>query len=178
MQIRNLNQKEKVNTEVLKALECAMNRGLTNNEVDFFTKPQEITFKEYLGAIRADGYFGPYDKVPAGLIIYQRENFTGVPSAIFETESCEVAFYALDSLVERYAELACINRKELTEALVSLENEAVVVNIHNGHKGSELYDMNIYGYIPNSFAGEVYEAPGEDAHVKEMKSIWDKNYRK
>lgn len=66
MQIRKSSQEGNGQKEVLEVLEYALNQGLGNDKLDFFTKPKSITFKEYIGTKEAEGYLGPNDFVPAG----------------------------------------------------------------------------------------------------------------
>ena len=176
MQIRKSSQERNGQMEVLEVLEYAINQGLGNDKLDFFTKPKSITFKEYIGANDAEGYLGPNDIVPAGLFLYGRENFVNTPSAIFETDNSEVAFYELKGRVKRYIILECLSRKELTNALNSLEEEQVIVRIYHSLEGRELFTMQIYGLIPNSFAGDSFEASEEDMTVREMTSLWKETY--
>nr|DAN82924.1 MAG TPA: hypothetical protein [Caudoviricetes sp.] len=176
MQIRKSSQERNGQMEVLEVLEYAINQGLGNDKLDFFTKPKSITFKEYIGANDAEGYLGPNDIVPAGLFLYGRENFVNTPSAIFETDNSEVAFYELKGRVKRYIILECLSRKELTNALNSLEEEQVIVRIYHSLEGRELFTMQIYGLIPNSFAGDSFEASEEDMTVREMASLWKETY--
>ena len=167
MQIRKSSQERNGQMEVLEVLEYAINQGLGNDKLDFFTKPKSITFKEYIG---------PNDIVPAGLFLYGRENFVNTPSAIFETDNSEVAFYELEGRVKRYIILECLSRKELTNALNSLEEEQVIVRIYHSLEGRELFTMQIYGLIPNSFAGDSFEASEGDMTVREMASLWKETY--
>jgi hypothetical protein len=176
MQIRKSSQERNGQMEVLEVLEYAINQGLGNDKLDFFTKPKSTTFKEYIGANDAEGYLGPNDIVPAGLFLYGRENFVNTPSAIFETDNCEVAFYELEGRVKRYIILECLSRKELTNALNSLEEEQVIVRIYHSLGERELFTMQIYGLIPNSFAGDSFEASEEDMTVREMASLWKETY--
>lgn len=176
MQIRKQSQEGNRQMEMLEALEYAINQGLGNDKLDFFTKPKSITFKEYIGANEADGYLGPNDIVPAGLFLYDRENFVSTPSAIFKTDNSEAAFYELEGRVKRYIVLECLSRKELTEALKSLEEEQVIVRIYHSLGGRELFTMQIYGLIPNSFAGDSFEVPDADMTVREMASLWKETY--
>ena len=46
MQIRKSSQERNGQMEVLEVLEYAINQGLGNDKLDFFTKPKSITFKE------------------------------------------------------------------------------------------------------------------------------------
>lgn len=176
MQIRKSSQERNGQMEVLEVLEYAINQGLGNDKLDFFTKPKSITFNEYIGANDAEGYLGPNDIVPAGLFLYGRENFVNTPSAIFETDNSEVAFYELEGRVKRYIILECLSRKELTNALNSLEEEQVIVRIYHSLEGRELFTMQIYGLIPNSFAGDSFEASEGDMTVREMASLWKETY--
>lgn len=176
MQIRKSSQERNGQMEVLEVLEYAINQGLGNDKLDFFTKPKSTTFKEYIGANDAEGYLGPNDIVPAGLFLYGRENFVNTPSAIFETDNSEVAFYELEGRVKRYIILECLSRKELTNALNSLEEEQVIVRIYHSLGERELFTMQIYGLIPNSFAGDSFEASEEDMTVREMASLWKETY--
>ena len=176
MQIRKSSQERNGQMEVLEVLEYAINQGLGNDKLDFFTKPKSITFKEYIGANDAEGYLGPNDIVPAGLFLYGRENFINTPSAIFKTDNSEVAFYELEGRVKRYIILECLSRKELTNALNSLEEEQVIVRIYHSLGERELFTMQIYGLIPNSFAGDSFEASEEDMTVREMASLWKETY--
>ena len=50
MQIRKQSQEGNRQMEMLEALEYAINQGLGNDKLDFFTKPKSITFKEYIGS--------------------------------------------------------------------------------------------------------------------------------
>lgn len=176
MQIRKSSQERNGQMEVLEVLEYAINQGLGNDKLDFFTKPKSITFKEYIGANDAEGYLGPNDIIPAGLFLYGRENFINTPSAVFETDNSEVAFYELEGRVKRYIILECLSRKELTNALNSLEEEQVIVRIYHSLGERELFTMQIYGLIPNSFAGDSFEASEGDMTVREMASLWKETY--
>lgn len=95
MQIRTQIQESKSHKEALKALEHAINQGLTNSEIDFFTEPKCLTFREYIGAKDASGGFGADDKIPAGLFIYGEENLANAPKAVFDIDDGKVAFYEL-----------------------------------------------------------------------------------
>lgn len=95
MQVRTQIQDSNASKRALKALEYAINQGLTNSEIDFFTEPKNITFREYIGARKSEGSFRPDDNIQAGLFIYGEDNFAESPNAVFEIEDCKVAFYEL-----------------------------------------------------------------------------------
>lgn len=99
MQIRTKFKETEMKNEMLRVLEKAINNGLTNMSMDFFTQPKEITFGEYISAIDAEGHLSPNDKVPAGLLIWGEDNFVGSPSAVFYLDDAsKVAFYELNTI--------------------------------------------------------------------------------
>ena len=85
----------------LKVLEQAINEGLTNSDMSFFANNKKITFMQYLfgdsdaHTITANGAFGLWDKIPAGLFIWEEENFISIADAIFSDGKTKIAYYKL-----------------------------------------------------------------------------------
>lgn len=177
MQIRNNPPESNGQKEIFEVIEYAINQGLSNDKLDFFTKPKDITFKEYIGAKESEGYFRPNDIVPAGLFLYGRENFINTPSTIFKTDDSDVAFYDLEWRAKRYIVLECLSRKELTDTLVALKEEQVVVDIYSSLPESGLFSIRIYGYIPNSFAESALIEPEFKMNMTELENLWIENYK-
>ncbi len=84
----------------LKVLEKAINDGLSNDRLDFFTEDKALTFEQYNGAFAHWGEHRkhkPSDTIPAGLFIYGEDNFIDEPDTVFQTETVGlVAFYQLN----------------------------------------------------------------------------------
>lgn len=89
-----------VRKSTLKVLEQAINDGLCNDRLDFFTEDKSLTFEDYNGAFAHWGEHRkhqPTDIIPAGLFIYGEDNFIDEPDTVFQTaEIGLVAFYQLN----------------------------------------------------------------------------------
>ena len=82
--------------DTLKVLERSIKDGLTNCEMDFSTAGKCISFKDYIGAVTATGNQKVDDTIPAGLLIFGKNNFISIPDTVFETgDGDSVGFYKL-----------------------------------------------------------------------------------
>jgi hypothetical protein len=81
--------------KTLSLLKKAIENGLDNSVLSVDIEPKNCTFKEYIGDFSGNGKHQIDDKVPAGVIIWNEDNFIGLPDTVFTSETEKVAFYEL-----------------------------------------------------------------------------------
>ena len=82
--------------KTLRVLERAINRGLDNSSIDFFTDDKNINFSDYIGAVNSNGEHTINSDVKAGLLIWGNDNFISVPDTVFDLrDGQKVAYYKL-----------------------------------------------------------------------------------
>lgn len=80
----------------LKVLEIAINQGLDNNSIDFFTDDKNINFSDYIGAVNSNGEHTINSEVKAGLLIWGYDNFISAPDTVFDShDGQKIAYYKL-----------------------------------------------------------------------------------